>query len=298
MVPPLGLDGRCTVYVDEFDGIGVHQVLQIGADVPLQVLGPVGMAHGQIHFRDHSGVKLTVGHGLVHQLGDGRQLLADAVDVVLGQVGHGAIDQPLVAEDESVTFQGLHELLAGQVVHHVVDEGDHGVLQDLFGHEGVAGEADVVGGDDADVVRGVAGGADDAEFGPAEVDLGLPKLDHPVHRADEGLEPGIGPDKAHGKVEEVVLQALLTADDVSLQLGQAGQGPVLLPEVLGALVVVVVHVGADDPHRGPPGSADGLVQVGLELAAAGVQDDALVAHHIQADELGAIGHPGVAFYVG
>jgi hypothetical protein len=141
-------------------------------------------------------------------------------------------------------------------------------------------------------------GADDAELGPAEVDLSFPEFNHPVHRTDEGLKAGICADEAHGEVKEVVFQALLTADDVCLQLGQAGKGVVLLPEVLGSLVVVVVHVGADDPHRGPPGGADGLVQVGLELAAAGVQDDALVTHHIQTDELGAVRHPGVAFYIG
>ena len=43
----------------------------------------------------------------------------------------------------------------------------------------------------------------------------------------------------------MVFQALLAADDIRLQLGQAGFGPVGFAEILGALLVVVVHVGAD-----------------------------------------------------
>ena len=94
------------------DGLGVDEVFQIGADVALQVLGPDGVAHRQVHGGDGGGVELAVGHGAGDQGGAGVYPLAEVGDVPLGQLGHGPIAHPVVAEDVGVAGQGGHEGLA------------------------------------------------------------------------------------------------------------------------------------------------------------------------------------------
>ena len=221
------------------------------------------------------------------------------VDVLLGQVPDGAVPHPAVAEDPGVVGLVFQQLLGGQVVGHVKDEGDHGLGQHVLGHQGVPGKADIVRGDDADVVRGVARGAENPQLHPAEVDGRLPEGDDPVHGADEVLQPGDGAHHAHGEVEQVVFQALLAADDVRLQLGQAGLGAVGVPEVAGGLVVVVVHVGAHHPHRGEAGLLQGRLDPRPQLGGAGVEEQAgLLVDLVQAHQLGAFQDPGVSLDVG
>ena len=145
----------------------------------------------------------------------------------------------------------------------------------------------------------MAGGAEDAQGHPAEVDGRLPEGDDPVHGADEVLQPGDGAHHAHGEVEEVVFQALLAPDDVRLQLGQAGLGAVGVPEVAGGLVVVVVHVGAHHPHRGEAGLLQSRLDPRPQLGGAGVEEQAgLLVDLVQAHQLGAFQDPGVSLDVG
>ena len=237
--------------LDERKLIGVDEILQIGADVPLQMQPTGGVAHGQVKGRHHGGVKLAVRHGAFHQVRASRQLAVNAVDVGLGQVRHRAVTQALVTEDVGIAVQLAHDLLALQIVGQVKGKGDHGLGQHVLGHQGVPGKADVVGCDKTHMVRRMAGGADHLQLCAAQLYRILVQADHPVHRADQMLQAGDGADHPHGEVEEMVFQALFVPHDVRLQLRQADSRPIGFLEIPGAFMVVIVHVGAGHPHRGP-----------------------------------------------
>ena len=203
-----------------------------------------------------------------------------------------------MAEDIGVAGEPRHDLLALQVVGHIKDKGHHGPCQHVLRHQDIPGKTHVVRGDEADMVRGVPRGAHHLEGNPTEHQLRLPKCDDPVHRAHQVLQPGNGADHPHGKIKQVIFQALLTADDVRLQLGQAGFGAIGFTKIAGGLMVVVVHVGAQNPHRGQAGLGQGRLNLPLELGAAGVQQQAgALVDLVEPHQLGALQHPGVSFHM-
>ena len=63
-------------------------------------------------------------------------------------------------------------------------------------------------------------------------------------------------------------------------------------------MVVIVHMGEDDPRRGEAGLAQGFLDGGAELAAAGVEEQAAaILQPVDAGELGAVQVICVPFYL-
>lgn len=238
------------VFDDDFQRADVYEVVHVHVDVAF-VEGHFARLGGE-HFHDGAGGDddFAAGEATVDVIEDAHSDVLDAGDAIVRQLGNGFARIKALVGGEVVAVMGVAQKLHGfNGFLHVKEIRQLGVGDVFAGEDGVAHVADIIRGDDGDMVRGMARGVDDFKVGPAEVDVVFTWHDELIGFYEHGGDVIIGCRLLRMEHIKIIgLQVERGCGNPGFTGRKGHRNVVFLLEITVVGGVVHVDVGAEDAY--------------------------------------------------